>query len=698
MMRGVTTMSYPKLLSPMQIGTLTVKNRTVMTAAEVSLGRANGTPTEQLMDYYEERAKGGVGLIIPGITRVNDDCAASTYTQLAMSHDYQIEPMREFVRRIHRHGAKLGLQLHHPGRQGYSSSIHSLPLVIPIVDRFPKVLDSVYKCTPILSSLEKKALLWPVQAPYKGELANHGAMRIRQMSRREIKNLIRDFVDAAVRCKKAGVDLVELHGGHGYIIQQFLSPNTNKREDEYGGSFENRLRFVAEIIDGIRAECGRDYPLMVRLTADEMYDRIGLPGKGYDIETGKRIAKRLEEFGVDAINVTSACYDAYNYWLEPTSFEPGWRKYLAKEIKSVVSIPVGGANVIRTPEQAEQQISEGWQDFVGSARAFICDPHWVKKAEEGRADEIRRCIGCLNCIRSFMTNAWVGKPAECALNMSFGKEREYFGMEKDGAGRQIVVIGAGPAGLTAAHTLLNRGFKVTVFEKDEKPGGQVITAAACHLKDKLYWCIEDLMTNVKKLGGEIRLGTEADADAIAELSPYAVVIATGGTPIRPKSIPGIDLDCVVLAPEIIMGQKKLQDKKVVVVGSGITGLEVTEFLNDAGCSVTVIEMAPEIAPGAWFQLVDDEMERIKPFGTKFMAGTKLVGIEPGRVLIEDAKTGARNTLGADNVVLSLGVRPVNELAKKLSGSGCKVITVGDASRSGTIADACHSAYDAAMAL
>lgn len=690
-------MSYETLLSPMNIGTMTVKNRTIMSAAEVSLGQANGKPTEKLMAYYEERAKGGVGLIIPGITRVNDDCAASTYTQLAMSHDYHIEPMREFAERIHKHGAKLGIQLHHPGRQGYSSSIHSLPMVIPIVDRFPKVLDSIYKCTPILDKLEKKALLWPVQAPYKGELANHGAMRIRQMSRREVKNLINDFIKAAVRCKKAGVDIVELHGGHGYIIQQFLSPNTNKREDEYGGSFENRMRFITEIIDGIRAECGRDYPLMVRLTADEMYEKIGMPGKGYTIETGKRIAKRLEELGVDAINVTSACYDAYSYWLEPTSFEPGWRKYLAKEIKSVVSIPVAGASVIRTPEQAEQQLQEGCQDFVASARTFICDPHWVKKAEEGRSNEIRRCIGCLNCIRSFMTNAWVGKAGECALNMSMGREEEYFNMPQDGEGRHIVVIGAGPAGLTAAHTLLHRGFKVTVIEKDEKPGGQVITASTCHLKGKLYWAIEDLMTNVAKLGGEVKLGCDMTAEQIAEMKPYAVVVATGGTPIRPKSIPGIDLDTVVLAPEIIMGEKKIENKKVVVVGSGITGLEVTEFLNDAGCEVTVIEMAPEVAPGAWFQLVDDEMERIKPFGTKFMTGTKLVGIEPGKVLVEDVKTGAKSALEADNVVLSLGVRPVNDMVTKLVGCGIhKVVTVGDAKKSGTIADATHSAYNTVM--
>ena len=690
---------FELLLSPMKIGSMTVKNRTVMTAAEFSLGRTDGKPTERLMDYYEERAKGGVGMIIPGICRVNDMGGASTFTQLAMSHDYHIQPMQEFADRIHRHGAKLCIQLHHPGRQGMASAINSLPLVIPVADLFPGVMDQVFKCTPLLLGLEEKGICFSVQAPSKVELAKHGATRMHAMSKREIRSLIRDFIEAAVRCQKAGVDCVELHAGHGYIIQQFLSPHTNRRTDEYGGSFDNRMRFLTEIIEGIRARCGRDYPLTVRLTVDEMYSRVGREGTGYDLETGKRIAKRLEELTVDAINVTSACYDAYNYWLEPTSFEPGWRKYLAREIKSVVSIPVIAANVIRTPQQAEEQLREGDQDFVASARTFICDPHWVEKAASGRTDEIRRCIGCLNCIRSFMTNAGVGKPGECALNMSVAREKAYFNMPRDGEGRKMLVIGAGPAGLTAAQTLAMRGFDVTVYEKAARPGGQVITAAACRLKDKLYWCIEDLMTNAQKAGAQIRLGCELTPQEIADSNPWGVVVATGGEPLRPSAIKGIDGDNVFTAPQIIHRAIVIRDADVVVAGSGLTGLETAEILYEAGNRVTIIEMANELAPGAWFQLVDDELERLNRTGTVYELGTKLLAVDAEGVMVQEVKSGRKRKIPADYLVLSLGVCPAGDLARALDRlSVQRIWRVGDAVQSGTIADACHSAFDTVMSI
>lgn len=480
------------------------------------------------------------------------------------------------------------------------------------------------------------------------------------------------------------------------MIQQFLSPNTNRRTDEYGGSFDNRMRFISEIIRGIKESCGKDFPLIVRLSADEMYERIGKPGTGYDLEEGKQISKRLEELGVDAINVSSACYDTYNYWLEPTSFEPGWRAYVAKAIKETVGIPVIAANYIRSPEQAERQLQEGYQDFIGSARSFICDPHWVKKVEEGRANEIKRCIGCLHCIQSFTENAEGGKNGECTLNPSIGCEQTHFNMPQTGNGRLVVVVGADPGGLMAAETLAKRGFRVTLLEKEEKPGGQVICASSSNLMDKLEWCISDLMTSVEKLGIELRFSTEATADMIAEMEPYGVIIATGGTPIRPKSIEGIDLPTVFSAPEIIMGEKRIENKKVVVAGSGITGLEAAEKLNESGNTVTVIEMAKELAPNAWFQIIDDELQRLRLYETEFLTARRLVSIMPGSVELSNLKTHRLETVAADCVVLSLGVSPLNSLFNELKTRMNNVYAVGDARQSGRIADATKSAYEAAL--
>ncbi len=689
-------MAYEMLLSPMQIGTMTVKNRVVMTAAEMGMGDMDGRATEKLITYYEERAKGGVGLIITATTRVNDWDSASTFTQLAASHDYHIESLRRFADRIHRHGGKLAVQLHHAGRQGYAISTNDLPMLLPAVKLVPPLRKAVFNSTGMLYSLEQKGLFYPVLAPSVCEPSYHVPSKMAAMSKRHIKKLIQDFVDAAERCQKAGVDAVEIHSAHGYLIEQFLSPNTNRRTDEYGGSLENRMRFLLEIIAGIRQRCG-NYPIIVRLTVDEMYERIGKPGKGYTLEEGKRIAKRLEEAGIDAINVTSACYDTYNYWLEPTSFVPGWRAYLAKEIKNVVSIPVIAANLIRSPDQAERQLEEGVQDFIGSARSFIADPYWVKKVEEGHPERIKRCIGCLNCMESMTNNAFKGTNGECALNPRVGKET-LPQPAQNGDGRLALVVGAGVAGLMAAETLARRGFAVRVLEKGEKPGGQVNTASSCIKKDKLYWAVTDLMENVKELGVEVEYGIEATAQMIEEIDPAAVVIATGAVPVVPKSIKGWDLPHVCTAPEIILGKKTIQNKNVVVVGSGMTGLETTEILNEGGNRVTVIEMANEVAPGTWFQLLDDEMSRINGHGTIFKTCKRLMAIRERSVVVEDTGTARLEEIPADAVVLSLGVRPEKGLYEQLKEKRNNVFLAGDANTGGRIATAVHDGYKAALAV
>ena len=283
---------------------------------------------------------------------------------------------------------------------------------------------------------------------------------------------------------------------------------------------------------------------------------------------------------------------------------------------------------------------------------------------------------------------------ECALNPAVAHEAADHSLPKDGNGRKVIVIGAGVSGLKAAEVLARREFSVTVLEKGKKAGGQVVTASACNLKDKLYWCVEDLMRSVQKLGVDVQLGTEATEESILAMAPYAVVVATGGKPIIPGNIKGSNLPHVVTAPDIIMKRKRIKNKNVVVIGSGMTGLETTEILNEGGNHVTVIEMADEIAPGTLNQLIEDEMDRIAPYHTVFKTGTRLMKITEDSIIVEDVHSANLETIPADNVVLSMGVRPVNELAGKLANKMEYVITVGDAVSSGTIADAVHSAYDA----
>lgn len=699
-------MEYKMLFTPMKIGSCEIKNRIVMSPMLMGFGQFDGCATEKLMDYYEERAKGGTGLIITEITRVNDVHGSAAFAQLGMSHDYQIEGMHEFAERIHRHGAKLFVQLHHPGRQNVGLAIGTVPACIALTRMFKSFPKTLFKVAPkIAPFMSKHNLALSSVSASKCEPAYFAGGKVRALHHNEIKKLIRQFVEAAVRCKKAGVDGVELHGTHGYLIQQFLSPNTNNRTDEYGGSFENRLRFVREIIEGIRKECGKDFPIIVRLTLDEFYDKIGQPGKGYGLEEGLKYAKAIADMGVDAIDVSSASYDAFNYWLEPTSFDCGWRKYLAAEVKKVVNIPVIAANLIRTPEQAEQQLEEGTQDFVSLGRPHIADPHWAEKAQSGREDEIKRCICCLYCIQSMQDNAYVGDHGYCSVNPTVGKEKEFENLPHDGEGRAVVIVGAGVAGLTCAEMLGRRGFKPIVLEKEGEVGGQIQLANKPPKKEKLGWSCQDMLVNAKKFGAEVKLNTLADVDTIMSYNPYAVVIATGATAVRPKSISGVDRENVYTTTQILTGEVVLKDKKVALIGSGMTGLETAHMLVDNGNKVTIVEMADTLAPGTWFQHLDDVVPKLDEKGTQYILSHKLNSIDEKGIVIEPVKMGKdRKPIGlgdamhfdCDAVVLSLGARPVNGLAKELEGKTQKLFVIGDASKIGRIADATAKAYDVAV--
>ena len=687
-------MSYDMLFSPMKIGNVEIKNRIVMAPMCMGFGQYNGCATETMMDYYEERAKGGVGLIFTEITRINDITGASSFGQLGMSHDYQIPALREMADRIHKHNCKIMVELHHPGRQNLGLMIGT----VPICNIGSKLMGNLY--TKILTQavipqgkkLQDKHIVPRTVAPSKCERSKMSDSVNRELSVNEIKRIICQFIEGAVRVKKAGCDGVELHAAHGYLIQQFLSPNTNKRTDQYGGSLENRMRFLLEIIDGIRLNCGKDFPIVVRLTVDEMYSEIGQNGKGYNLEEGIKMAKILNDKGIDAIDVSSAAYDTFNYWLEPTTFTPGWRKYLASEVRKVVDIPVIAANLIRSPKQAEMQLEEGTQDFISLGRPLIADPHWPNKVKSGNENLIKRCVCCLYCFESMMKGAYKYTHGNCSVNPFVG--RENVSLKQNGNGRKVLIIGAGCAGLTAAELLSKRGFDVTVLEKESKQGGQLNLASKPPHKEKINWVCEDLLSNAINSGAKVLFDIKADKNIIASYSPEIVITATGGNAIHPKSFNG---DNVVTVTQILNGDIDISNKKVAVIGSGMTGLETSELLVSKGNKVIVVEMADKIAPGAWFQQLDDALPVLEKAGTEFLTSHKLLSVSSSGIELENLKDKRAVAIKVDLVVLSLGVRSDNSLYNDIKNSDSyKVYNIGDSKKIGRIANATESAYQLVM--
>ncbi len=694
---------YPLLFSEGRIGSLTVRNRTVMEPMASGMANFDGTPSQRITDYYEERAKNGLGLLITGIVRVNTLHGASLPTQLSLAHDRHTEPFAAMAKRIQSHGTRIFCQLHHPGRQGLSvmgMTAPQLELVGRIWPGFYRQLPKLFRIVgkyPALGQWSMNYVRWPaVVAPSKvpSRLYNQ---RTRALMRWEVKGLVRDFARAARRAQLAGVDGVELHAAHGYLIQQFLSPQSNRRRDEYGGSLDNRMRFLLEIIAGVRRECGDGFPVAVRLSVDEFYREIGEPGQGIELEEGVQMARRLERAGIDAIDVTSANYETYNWWLEPMSYECGWRKDLARAVKEAVSIPVIAANLIRSPAQAESQLAEGVQDFIGLGRPFLADPAWVAKAAEGREDETTRCICCLRCIESLEENALEGQPFECAVNPRLARERETARPRRDGGGRTVAVVGAGPAGLAAAEVLASRGFRAVVLERGEAAGGQLRLAGVPPKKDKIDWCIEDLEGAARRSGAEIRYGEEADAQSLRDLNPWAVILATGARPIVPD-IPGAEREGICTVNAVLEGEVKLEGKRVAVIGSGLTGLETAEKLAEDGNRVLVVEMADELGPDAYHQNRHDVLCRLEAYGAEFLTCRRLMEIGEGEIVLQNTKTGERSTRQVEAVVLAVGVRSDERLARELGASLPRVRVVGDAREPGRIHNAVRDGFDAAWSL
>lgn len=652
-------MNYPNLFSKGTIGNITTKNKVVMTAMGVSLANQDGTPSDEIIKFYAERAKGGVGLIINEYTRVCDETGVAAVRQLSLTSDDKIPAFKKLTDAVHKYDTKIFAQLHHPGRETFNAlnGFELLPTA------------SVQACGLSLQAT-------------------------RSMSIDEIHEMQQKYVDAAIRANKAGYDGVELHGAHGYLIQQFLSPYTNHREDEYGGSTENRTRFVCEIISAIKKSIP-NFPLSIRISGDEFLKLVGNPRQGIEIEESIKFAKIFEEVGIDIINVSAGLYETANTTIEPMSFPEGWKSGLVKAVKDNVSIPVFGVSVIRNPEFAEQLLVSNNQDFIGLGRPLLADPNWCNKALEGKENTIRKCISCLHCFETYLGDLFTGDPVQCAINPRTAYETKYPELKKDGKGRVVVVVGAGPSGLETAKNLALRDFKPIVLEKQKESGGQLLYAKVPPKKDKIQWFIDVQREELKELGIDIRYNVTPDVDYIKSLKPYALVIATGATPLVPSSIPGVSGKNVYTIPQILSGEVKLANQKIAVIGSGMSGLETAEFLSENN-QVTIVEMATSIGPGAYAQNLMDVTLRLNENGAKYLPFHRLDSIEGNTVNLFNISGLRELSLDVDSVVLSLGI--LSNKSEELAKACDKVVYVGDSNELGRIAHAVRSGFDTAYNL
>ncbi|MDI9627201.1 MAG: NAD(P)/FAD-dependent oxidoreductase [Acidobacteriota bacterium] len=642
---------YERLFSPVMIGPVRVKNRVAMTAMGANLGAPGGGVTDDIIAFYEARARGGVGLIISEICRVMDGPGAGEACQLAARDPGDLQGLARLADTIHKYGTKFFVQLHHPGA------------AYALDDERPVAASEV-------------EALFGTRAP-------------RALGVPEIHQIQQAFATGARIAMLAGADGVELHGAHGYLINSFLSPHLNRRTDEYGGTFDNRLRFVREALAASRAATRPDFPIGIRISAEEFLGEAGI-----DLATSSRIALELQQAGANFIDVSCYCYTPGSPHLadiiEPGTYPQGWKKYMAAEIKRQVDIPVIAVANVKEPDVAEAMLQEGACDLVGVARGHLADPQWCNKARTGRAELITKCIGCLVCFQEISD----GRHVKCSVNPTTGREREYTHLERDGAGRTVAVVGGGPAGITAALLLARRRFRPVLFETAPKLGGTLSVADKGIAKEKITRLVDCLVAQVKNSRIELRLGEQASVQTIGELSPCGVFIACGAEPFVPP-IPGITAEHVVSAEDVLLGRVQAKGD-CVVVGSGMTGLETAEVLLAAGHKVTIVEMQPQIGAGVQPIVIFDLMNRMARHDPNYLLGHRLVEIVANGVIVETVAEHDRVSVPAETVVLALGVRPRAQIVDTLTAAFPDAHIVGDAVRGARILEATQDAYGQAF--
>jgi 2,4-dienoyl-CoA reductase-like NADH-dependent reductase (Old Yellow Enzyme family)/thioredoxin reductase len=651
---------FPNLFEPIQIGRMRLKNRIVMPPMSTNFAdpKSPGFVSERHKSYYGERAKGEVGLIIIESTNVNPSKGFRRFG-LALHTDQFIPGFKELAESIQKWGAKCAVQLNHGGRIGF--------MKVDFEGNFNK--NSLKPDQYFAAS--------PLPHPMTGTIA-------KELAEDQLQEIAGYFANAAKRARKAGLDAIELHGGHGYLLNEFLSPYTNKRKDRFGGDIEGRSRFPLLVVNRVKEAVGDDIALIYRMSAIEFVK------DGLEINDSIFFAKELEEAGVQIIHISAGLNEtpsAMNRVIPPMSFPRGRLVPYAEEIKKEVKIPVIVVQRINTPELADDIIRRGKADLVATGRALIADPHWPLKAQEGRLDEIRRCIACnQGCMEKIVME----ETLTCLHNPEVGYENVYKFEKKEKKGKRVLVIGGGLAGMEASYVLAKKGYDVRLIENEDQLGGSARVASVINEKKEFSGVLEYLENQLKKLNVEIKLKEPLNIQNVKEGRFDEIIVATGSTPIVPKM--NLRKKNVVQFAKDVLKNPEGVGENIIILGGGSVGIEVAEYLHHLGKDVTVIEMLDKICADLGPLNRVNVLERINSSSIKIMLKTEVLELNDEGILI--LRDGREEKLKLpDSVVIAMGARP-NPLSLKDIDS--PIHYVGDCQKVGNAMDAIHGAFQIAV--
>ena len=649
----MVNLKYPHLYQPLKVGNVTFKNRILLSPTMMAEQSKEGYPTHQTISYYEGKAKGGAALVTIGETAVDRDRAPTHPGHLNVFDVAGMPYMVQLVDAVHQHDCKISIELCHGGHE-------SLPEVIG------------------KNPFGPSAMVKP-----------DGTV-VEEMTKEDIKNVVNNFASAAAYAQKVGFDMVMLHGGHGWLLSQFTSPYANKRTDEYGGSAENRARFAIEVIDAIKARCGKGFPIEYRISGSELTE--GALTLEDTIEFLKMIEDKVDLIHVSAGMRANAHTRAI---MHPSAFlGHGPNVYLAAAIKKeITKCPIVTIGAITDPAKAEDILASGKADAIAMCRTTIADPEWPNKCRKGQEEDVTPCIKCFYCL----DGEKVARRFGCTVNPTAGRNLRLDALTKPAEKRRkVLVIGGGPAGMECAMTAAKRGHDVTLMEKSDKLGGQLKFGTHEYFKEGLRDFMNYLIRQTYKAGVKVLLNTEATVEMVDPMGFDAIVAATGASPLIPGFIPGADSPKVLNAFNYFENLENIGDR-VVIVGGGLVGCEGgLDLAETYGKQVTILEMADAVAPDAWRTHRIPLTERLDEH-VDVRCGSKVTAIHDNSVSYVD-KSGVEHSVECDTVILAVGMRPNSEEAEKFRFVAEEYVQIGDCAKIQTVFGATHTGYYAALDL